>query len=379
MQISLKWKTIIKIIPIYFYFILLLLPIFAIEILNIQRPAMIIFYLLSLIITMPMHHAHEFKFSKTIIIATSIILAIGLIELAHLKINGLVYSIFCCLALLSGYMYPISPPKNPGINAYITPIFLIVGVIFYKVNFEPTITILTSNYIGAVAFIICACWCVVFFRKINQKIFWTLTLIITGLTVTRSVFLGLAIGLILSYYSFTSKRKLFITIIIVLTGVIFIAQYADDIIDLYYAYNLFSLTNKNFETGRLDLWISILSPMKSMDFILGGVDLSNLSNESAAQGAKVSAHNGYISDLVQSGILSMLLIITLGMVLVKRTYNKNNQYSKILTTIIIAYFFREFFEVSIHANNFPIISAFLFCVGLMINHIQILPLRAIQA
>ncbi|MNL35134.1 hypothetical protein D3C87_1571460 [compost metagenome] len=196
---------------------------------------------------------------------------------------------------------------------------------------------------------------------------WLMTAILVLPTFTRSILLGLLIGVVIVYYSFKSKTRSIWSIGFFFVCAIFYLKFQDEISAIYQSLDLLSYTGKNLDTGRAEMWRGILGSMSTYDFLLGGVDLKNVNELVSPDGKILSAHNGYLSILASVGLLGVFFALLIPVTIISVTFEKNSPGSKILAVYVIVFFVREFFEVSLHGNNFPIAGAFWFGVGLLMK------------
>jgi hypothetical protein len=306
--------------------------------------------------------------------ATVLLLMLAMLELAHASIGGLIYCISSAIALTSGYALPSKYANGRSLTGWILLALLVILSINYRFISHTDDLRITSNYLGAVAFLALSLWYASsgHLRWSGSKI-WIAILLVVTLTFTRSVLLGGLIGIAISYYSFTSRHRFIVSILATLAFTSIVIVNFQEIQNLYNNLQLLSLTGKNFETGRGEIWLGILRSMTPIDYLLGGVDLQNLSELSGEGGKQLSAHNGYISVLTSNGIMGLLLVLAMPIFLAITTPQKDSNLSRFFLSFIFAFFAREFFEVTIPGNNFPIAGLFWFTCGVLISKISASP------
>jgi O-antigen ligase len=84
-----------------------------------------------------------------------------------------------------------------------------------------------------------------------------------------------------------------------------------------------------------------------------------------------SAHNGYLSLLVDNGIFA-LAILMIGLISILTEIGKyDDPIAKACLVIVTAFVVREMFEVTFHVNNFPIASLFWYLTGGVFRHLSL--------
>lgn len=309
------------------------------------------------------------RLDKVIVCTAALLLGIGAIGLAHGNSLEFFYLSASVITLLSGYLFKFKQSRNRAFK-YGIPVAALITSIYYTATSnlidDPFIT---SNYAGAVLLVIAPLWYAGVKRKPSLLGFWTLFIAIILPTVTRSVLAGILIGLIAAHFSLRSTAKFCISVVcLIIIAMLYIA-FSEQIQNFYTILDVVSLTGKNLDTGRGDMWTAIIHSMSASDFILGGTDLSKIPELATEGGKQLSAHNGYISILAKDGILALSLALCLPIVIIYTTYDQNSEKALLLTTFTIAFFLREIFEVTLHENNFPIAGSFWFGVGLLCRQI----------
>lgn len=309
----------------------------------------------------------SFQFSSRLVFPAILLLCLAMIEAAHGRPSGVVYCVFSAVALMSGYLNAQFIARRLGVQ--IIAVFLVacLAIIYFNQFGNPGDISITSNFVGAVLFLFLAIWRSRYsFVLDSAKSFWLLAFIISAVTFTRSLMLGIVIGAFIGYYAFTSKLRFVMGIFVGAIFLIFIDQFADSFSYLYNDLNLLMLTGKNLDTGRGDIWLSILRSMSIREYLLGGADLSLISELKTDYGKQLSAHNGYISVLAHNGILGLLVVILLPLGLFWRMRSFQAPEAKFLVAFVTVFFVREFFEVTFHSNNFPIAGPFWFICGQLV-------------
>lgn len=207
---------------------------------------------------------------------------------------------------------------------------------------------LNSNYVG-----VCGLIFSVFFLSKKTNIFYILAIICFSIMIasgTRSAILGLVLAYIL--YKILNQKPLMRIVslfVIILTLVIFFKSGVYDYINSdSFAQLVIDKTGKRLESGRGDIWNLILSKMEFSDYIFGlggGVSYENII------GSKLSAHSGYIYILSSYGLIGLFLFLSACIASIIN-FIKNSYYFSFL--LFIALLFREFFEVTLLHNSFPI-------------------------
>ena len=207
---------------------------------------------------------------------------------------------------------------------------------------------LNTNYIGACGLLFC-----VYFlsRKTRTCNFFAIgCLLFILLSGTRSALLGLMLSLFI-YYAFTQKFiiKYFILLLILVLTLFFLQQgYFDYLNSDSFAELVLNKTGKRIESGRFDIWMSIFSQMNLTDYIIGlggGLDYEQIIR------SKLSAHSGYVYIISSYGIIGLLLFSLASLFSLVHLFQKGYFYSFLLVTALL---FREFFEVTLLHNSFPI-------------------------
>lgn len=156
---------------------------------------------------------------------------------------------------------------------------------------------------------------------------------------TRSVILGLFLGVFLVYFPLTA------VIIIFSLVVLFFYLYQISFFDTNTPFFLYN--GKAFEQGRVVIWEKVLNSMNGTDHIWGlggGVNYTTIIEN------HLSVHSGFLYIYSSYGIIGLILIL----LVIYQVWNKYRKHSKFALIIFYTLIFREFFEVTLFSNNFPI-------------------------
>lgn len=330
---------------------------------------LVIFYFLMLLnINSHIALKNKFSFSVKFIAPSAIMFSLGAVEIAHFNIGGAIYFFFSFVAFFAGFLMK-SLSFKPGKQILLIQAILLI-IISFKFKFDQLDSdiILTSNFLGGVVFIVFSLWYVLQGeQRLAARWFWLLMLGILSISMTRSLMLGVIIGIFLSYFSFRSTFRMLASVFIGSFVAILTIENIELIKEIYYSMDLLAMTGKNLETGRGDIWMSILQSMSLSDYFIGGFDIKALPQLDAGGGKQLSAHNGYVSSLAQNGFLGLIGLLALPITIGIQNYNKNDPQALFFVAFVIAFFVREFFEVTVHGNNFPIVGPFWFICGLLIS------------
>lgn len=172
-------------------------------------------------------------------------------------------------------------------------------------------------------------------------------LVVSG---TRSALLGLILS-VGAWYVVSRKFQVKILIFyafIVFAIIFYFSGLFDYLVSDQFEDFVVSSTGKRIESGRLDIWITIFSHMKPLDWLIGlggGFDLESLI------GMHLSEHSGYVRILSRYGIVGLLFFIVLIYLSATNLFRNKMTISFIL---LISFVIREFFEVTLINNNFPL-------------------------
>lgn len=205
-----------------------------------------------------------------------------------------------------------------------------------------------TNYIGVCGLI----FCVSFFSR-QTKICYLLSFIcflIVFFSGTRSALLGLVFAyFVYKIFSQKTSVKIFsLILLMVVTFVFFNNGYYDYLNSDSFAKLILDKTGKRLESGRFEIWNSIFSNMSFQDYIFG---LGGGTNYEQIIGSKLSAHSGYVYIISSYGIVGLILFILASLFSLINLF-KNGYYFSFL--LFVALLFREFFEVTLLHNSFPI-------------------------
>lgn len=241
--------------------------------------------------------------------------------------------------------------KNINIENHFHKAMLCGGLLYLTlcfINFYYFQVFYNTNYIG-----LCGLIFFIYFLSLRSKygiclaIFSLIFIIISG---TRSALLGIIFAYVI--YKILNQnsvnRWLLIFLFISLLLVFFNSSYYSYLISDDFAQFVFDKTGKRLESGRFDIWYEIFSKMNFFDYIfgLGG----GLSYEEII-GAKLSAHSGYVYILSSYGIFGLFLFMSCVTYSLIKLYKNSYFFSFIL---FVALLFREFFEVTLLHNSFPV-------------------------
>lgn len=309
------------------------------------------------------------RISKPILTIITLISGLAAISCAHLDISETGYLIASAGALYIGHLYSPTPSKSILITKG-APLIMLMVALFYALFNKSEQATLTSNFAGSMLLVTAPLWYALSDPKPTVSKFWLFVILLVLPSFTRSIILGIVIGLIFVHFSIKSKFKLALSASFLLAAALGYYKYHDEISNLYQGLELLTYTGKNLDTGRGDMWKGIINSMSASDIILGGFELSKVPELTSPDGKTLSAHNGYLSILSSNGILGVIFAIALPITIIKTTYIKSSQTAKILAVYTVIFFTRELFEVSLHANNFPIAGTFWFGVGILIKLIS---------
>lgn len=229
---------------------------------------------------------------------------------------------------------------------------ILIGAFFYTlmafIHFFVTPIFANSNYIGVCGLI----FLVIFFSK-QTKIFYIFSLMCLGFIVlsgTRSAILGLVVGYFLFKIFNLQKalRYLSLLFLIVVTILFFKSGFYDYLNSEDFAQLVIDKTGKRLESGRFEIWELIFSNMSFSNYIIG---LGGGTNYEAIIGSKLSAHSGYVYIISSYGIVGLFLFAMASIFSIIRLFKKGYYFSFLL---FVALLFREFFEVTLLHNSFPI-------------------------
>lgn len=187
------------------------------------------------------------------------------------------------------------------------------------------------------------------------SILFLLFVILSG---SRAVLVSVVVSYIIVFWfvsvKFSYKKIIKIFFLVVFTWVLLIfLQSVYQNID-YYNSLFLELTGKRLESGRIEIWTTLINHLALLDVFFGkggGVDVESVINE------KLSAHSNYVYLLFAygaAGLILFLSVCTLSLSYLKR----EKMYISLFFSV--ALLFRDFFEVSLVHNNYPI--AFFFWV-----------------
>lgn len=229
---------------------------------------------------------------------------------------------------------------------------ILIGAFFYTLmaftHFFITPVFANSNYIGVCGLI----FLVVFFSK-QTKLYYLFSLlcfVFIVLSGTRSAILGLVVG----YFLFkifnlrTSLRILSLIGFIILAILFFKSGLYDYLSSDDFAQLVIDKTGKRLESGRFEIWELIFSNMSFSNYIVG---LGGGTDYEAIIGSKLSAHSGYVYIISSYGIVGLFLFAMASIFSIIRLFKKGYYFSFLL---FVALLFREFFEVTLLHNSFPI-------------------------
>lgn len=229
---------------------------------------------------------------------------------------------------------------------------ILIGAFFYTlmafIHFFVTPIFANSNYIGVCGLI----FLVIFFSK-QTKFFYIFSLMCLGFIVlsgTRSAILGLVVGYFLFKIFNLQKalRYLSLFFLIVITILFFKSGFYDYLNSEDFAQLVIDKTGKRLESGRFEIWELIFSNMSFSNYIVG---LGGGTDYEAIIGSKLSAHSGYVYIISSYGIVGLFLFAMASLFSIIRLF-KNGYYFSFL--LFVALLFREFFEVTLLHNSFPI-------------------------
>lgn len=229
---------------------------------------------------------------------------------------------------------------------------ILIGAFFYTlmafIHFFVTPIFANSNYIGVCGLI----FLVIFFSK-QTKFFYIFSLMCLGFIVlsgTRSAILGLVVGYFLFKIFNLQKalRYLSLFFLIVITILFFKSGLYDYLNSEDFAQLVIDKTGKRLESGRFEIWELIFSNMSFSNYIVG---LGGGTDYEAIIGSKLSAHSGYVYIISSYGIVGLFLFAMASLFSIIRLF-KNEYYFSFL--LFVALLFREFFEVTLLHNSFPI-------------------------
>lgn len=229
---------------------------------------------------------------------------------------------------------------------------ILIGAFFYTlmafIHFFVTPIFANSNYIGVCGLI----FLVIFFSK-QTKFFYIFSLMCLGFIVlsgTRSAILGLVVGYFLFKIFNLQKalRYLSLFFLIVITILFFKSGLYDYLNSEDFAQLVIDKTGKRLESGRFEIWELIFSNMSFSNYIVG---LGGGTDYEAIIGSKLSAHSGYVYIISSYGIVGLFLFAMASIFSIIRLFKKGYYFSFLL---FVALLFREFFEVTLLHNSFPI-------------------------
>ncbi|EGS6762228.1 O-antigen ligase family protein [Vibrio parahaemolyticus] len=189
-------------------------------------------------------------------------------------------------------------------------------------------------------------------------------LVVSG---SRAVLISMLISYILVFHFIAVKfdykkvMKLFILMVFVWFS-LGLAQSIYQNIDYYNAIFL-DLTGKRLESGRIDIWMVLLNHLTFLDVIFGkggGVDVGNVINE------KLSAHSNYVYLIFTYGVIGLIMFLSVCFLLLSHL-KKEKMYISMFFSL--ALLFRDFFEVSLVHNNYPI--AFFFWIIFLTSSLEL--------
>ncbi|QNH51167.1 O-antigen ligase family protein [Acinetobacter venetianus] len=229
---------------------------------------------------------------------------------------------------------------------------ILIGAFFYTlmafIHFFVTPIFANSNYIGVCGLI----FLVIFFSK-QTKFFYIFSLMCLGFIVlsgTRSAILGLVVGYFLFKIFNLQKalRYLSLFFLIVITILFFKSGLYDYLNSEDFAQLVIDKTGKRLESGRFEIWELIFSNMSFSNYIVG---LGGGTDYEAIIGSKLSAHSGYVYIISSYGIVGLFLFAMASIFSIIRLFKEGYYFSFLL---FVALLFREFFEVTLLHNSFPI-------------------------
>lgn len=240
---------------------------------------------------------------------------------------------------------------NINFNKKINSALVLGGSVYIflaLIHFFSTPIFYNTNYIGVCGLIYC-----VFFLSKKTRFFYVLSFLcflIVFFSGTRSALLGLIVAYLI-YIIFKQKTYVKIASIGILSIVFFFFfknGYYDYLNSDSFAQLVFDKTGKRLESGRFEIWNVIFSNMNIKDYIWGlggGTDYEEII------GSKLSAHSGYVYIISSYGLVGLLFFLLSSIFSLINLFNKGYFFSFIL---FIALLFREFFEVTLLHNSFPI-------------------------
>jgi O-antigen ligase len=167
---------------------------------------------------------------------------------------------------------------------------------------------------------------------------------------TRSALLGffVSLALLLFLKSTWQAKVLQMAFFLFVFILLFAVGFFDYLMSPEFAVFVMDVTGKRIESGRVEIWSTIFSTMSIKDWIIGiggGYDLASII------GVTLSVHSGYIHILSSFGLIGLLLFFVLIFLFSRASYKKGWAITFLMITALVV---REFFEVSLLNNNFPV-------------------------
>jgi len=208
-----------------------------------------------------------------------------------------------------------------------------------------------NNYLAIITLII-SVLCYVTLKGLSRYFVILTSTFLLILAGSRAVLLSYMLSLTILMFIQTKKIKIYTKLLIAVTCCVLIMISINTVYDLLTSTELSTFlvtyTGKRAESGRFEIWYSILSAMMPQDYLIGmggGLDYTPIIGE------KLSPHSGYLYILSSYGIIGLFLFATSILLCTQIAWKNNDMVS---VSLMLAMSLREFFETTLIHNNFPL-------------------------
>lgn len=214
---------------------------------------------------------------------------------------------------------------------------------------------------------------ILFLKLTNLKRYYFFSiafLILTILSKSRSALIGILFSFIIYLiYNIISKNKrrwrVFFIFFLLSLSIIVVLYINITKFDFYYklATTIYEFTGKNILSGRQIVWSHLINLVKNKLWLGygSGAQLSNYSN------IQLSAHNLFLQILFQNGLIGLVTFIIFLFIVWNNLYSsKQNQITRLSSSLFCGILFLNLFEVTLIQNNMAaaLIQWFIISIGL---------------